>query len=194
MEADGSGRELLGTLDVLKRLREQWMLVIALVSALFMARDLAEVYVRLPGDVRRQAETVAGLGVRVTGLEDRIGHVEVAGSAPGQTAPSTLSGRLEGRAGSWTTLGWHSAAALDPDCALHRADAVLVDTEGSWHALELHLERASVSAREGLAFRVRLHPRMELGLARVRVRVLHRCRGVDREESSPWTPFVLLIP
>lgn len=194
MKADASGRGMQGTLDVLKRLREQWMLVIALVSALFWMRDLAEIYARLPGDVRRQDAAVAGLTVRVSGLEDRIGHIEAAGSAPAPTSPSTLSGRLRGRADHWSMLAWHSAGALDPGCAVRRADAVLVDADGTWHGLELHLERGQAPPREGLAIRVRPHLRMGSGLVRIRVRVVHRCHGADREESSPWTPFVLLNP
>ncbi len=40
MTAEPSGKGAAGALQALKRLREHWLLIVALVSALFWARDL----------------------------------------------------------------------------------------------------------------------------------------------------------
>lgn len=194
MKAEHSGRGLAGTLDVLKRLREHWLLAVALVSALFWARDLAAIHLRLPADVSRQAEAVSALTVRITELETRIGAVAVAGGPSGSQPPGTLSGMLSGRAGRWTALRWHSPAALDPACIARDAEAVLVDATGGWHRLELRLGPGGEAPSAGLALGVRPRHAMGSGLARLRIGVTHRCRGREREESSPWTPFVLLDP
>jgi hypothetical protein len=62
-----------GTLfPLLKRLREQWMLVVALLTALFWVVTQIEVYRHLPEKVAAQAEVLDVLDHRVLKLETRM--------------------------------------------------------------------------------------------------------------------------
>jgi hypothetical protein len=195
MTTDPSGKGSPGVLSALRKLREQWVLIVALASALFWARDLMEEYARLPREVSRQGEAVKALSARVAGIETRLGVPE-GGPAPRPgIAPDALPGPLEGRAGAWTVLRWRSVYALDPDCVPRSASAVLVDGEGHWHALESRLRRDGQTPGErSLALGVRPHESMGTGRARIRIRLTHACSGLQREESSDWVPFVLLGP
>lgn len=193
MTAEPSGRGAAGALSAFRRLREQWILIVALASALFWARDLVEAYVRLPADVARQGEAISVLAARVAGVELRLGVPEGGDAPPEDISPDAHPGPLEGRAGLWTVLRWRSVYALDPDCIARAASAVLVDAGGRWHTLETSLRPGP--GRDGersLALGVRPHASMGVGRARIRVRIVHSCSGQQREESSPWVPFVLL--
>jgi hypothetical protein len=82
-----------GMLATLRKLRDQWLLIAALVSALFWVRDLVETHRRLP-------EQVAGHAATLATLDRRLGAVEAVHATCGRGADSrtpllALSVRLD---------------------------------------------------------------------------------------------------
>ncbi|GMG84761.1 hypothetical protein LNKW23_39770 [Paralimibaculum aggregatum] len=190
MTIDCQGKGIGATLQALKKLREHWVLIAALVSALFWARDLVVLHARLPEEVSRQGAAVAALGTRVTGIELALGL-----AAPGGLPPmggGGLSGPGAGQAGRWTALAWRSALAADPHCAPERLSGELVDAAGRRHALPARIRPDLPETGGGaLGLGVKPHARMGVGQARFRLQVSHRCRGRIRAELTPWFPFLL---
>ncbi|MEM9148809.1 MAG: hypothetical protein AAGC57_21920 [Pseudomonadota bacterium] len=101
MKAEDLGKGLQGTLDVLRRLKEHWVLVFALVSALFWARDLTEVYVALPGETARQAAAVSGLEGRIARLEIWLDRIAWTPDPPVGAASGRTSHRHPPTPGNW---------------------------------------------------------------------------------------------
>lgn len=75
MTAENSGNGVARVLRAFGRMREQWILVAAFATALFWARDTAEVYMDLPAAVSRQESRIAALADRLDGFEGRVDAV-----------------------------------------------------------------------------------------------------------------------
>lgn len=197
MTAECMAKGVGGALASFKRLREQWLLIVALVSALFWARDLVMVYARLPEDVARHAVAVDQLERRVAGLE--AGHLSLQAGGPPPEGPGLLSGPPGGRHDQWTELHWRSDAAGDPTCRLMEIGAVLVGPTGQWHRMPARTvpqsrpQTPSRARREtgSLALGVKPHARMGVGRARLRLQLVHDCNGRLQTERAPWRPFTL---
>ena len=90
-EPRGPGR---GTLmPLLARLREQWMLVVALLTALFWLVGQIEVYRHLPDRVADHAESLDALDHRVLRIEARMTAPEACRHLLERTLPHVPSGR-----------------------------------------------------------------------------------------------------
>lgn len=90
-EQRGPGRATL--MPLLARLREQWMLVVALLTALFWVVGQIEVYRHLPDRVADQAESLDALDHRVLRLEARMNAPEACRQLLERMSPEIPSGR-----------------------------------------------------------------------------------------------------
>ncbi|MGF1446531.1 MAG: hypothetical protein ACFBRM_10065 [Pikeienuella sp.] len=180
-----------GLLTAAKKLRDHWLLVIAILSALFWLRDLVLRHAELP-------EIVAAHDLRLTEHGVRLDALEAApdgrpwGHAPPEHAGGEVVGPLDGRPGAWSALEWRSAAAGDPSCTPETVTAVLVDAAGRWHVLEATLAPGG-RGRSASGLRLGLRPGFGpvSGPARLRLRLSFLCKGFPQVERSDWLPFLL---
>ena len=114
MTADNSGNGVARVLRAFGRMREQWILVAAFATALFWARDTAEVYMDLPLAVSRQESRVAVLADRLDGLADRVDAVVARRAICPAGGSSGWSRRA--RAGSSQDAAPGKTAAHVPTC------------------------------------------------------------------------------
>lgn len=191
MTADHSGTGAVGVLTALRRLREHWVLIVALASALFWARDMAAIYGRLPAEMARHAQAVSDLADRIAGLEARLDPLAGRDFLPGEGI-GMIQGPVEGRYGITTMLHWPLVGPPDRSCAARAVSAVLIDSGGVRHALDVQPDpQRDPLGDRSLALGVRPHARMGPGRAGIRVWMLWSCRGRMRVDRSAWLPFVL---
>jgi hypothetical protein len=80
-------------MPLLARLREQWMLVVALLTALFWVVGQIEVYRDLPDRVSDHAESLDALDHRMLRIEARMDAPEACRRLLERTSPDVPSGR-----------------------------------------------------------------------------------------------------
>ena len=194
MTAEMAGRAAVeGIWGTVRRLKEQWLLLVFLAGALVWARDTYDEFAKLPLLVRQQMEGLAAVEATVTRLEaELVGRLN-ADHAPVLEFPGSRHGIDDGAPGAWTVLRWQPVRRLRADCTPSRIDAFMVDAEGQWFSVETAM--APMPALEGgadLAFGVRIHPRMAPGRARAGVQITSDCGSHLQVETAPWLPFRVL--
>jgi len=193
MTAETTGKAVCGAWATLKRLRERWILVTALVSGLFWAKDLVEIYARLPDDLARQSEAVTAVEARLDRLAAEIrpglGRGAVTGMARGAIPAHGQTPDALGR-GDWLVLRWRLDRSQGPGCTVGEATAVLTDAEGRVVAVPTGpIPLPGLEDGQGLAFGVKVRPRTAVGRARLRLLVVQSCPDRQRARSSAWLDF-----
>ena len=97
MTADTWASWLGGMLEALRRLREQWLLVVALLSALLWVYDTLQRHAHLPVEVEANAAAVSR-------LESRVATLETAGAAALDPCEGAALGVGPLPDGSWLAL------------------------------------------------------------------------------------------
>ena len=177
----------------LRKLREQWVLLVFLAGALLWARDTYDEFVKLPSLVRQQMAGLATLEATVTRLEAEVVGRLTEDHSPVLGFPGTKHGIDDGAPGAWTTLYWRPVERLRDDCVASAIDAWMVDRNGQWFSVETAV--APMPALEGeadLAFGVRVHPQMDRGRAQVLVQITFDCGTHRQVETAPWLQFRVL--
>ncbi|MEM9140213.1 MAG: hypothetical protein AAGB15_10325 [Pseudomonadota bacterium] len=193
MTAKRAGRlAALGFWRTLRRLRDQWLLLVFLATALFWMRDTYEQFVDLPADV-------AGLHTSIGALHDRIAHLEqnlepiAAVRTDALAFPGTGHSIGDGRPGSFVTVRLAPAKRVRPECRATGLASFLIDANGRWFLAETDLARMPhFSGSEDLAFAVRVHPRMAVGRAQFLVQVTQDCSTHLQVDSAPRLHFRVL--
>lgn len=191
MTADLAGRAAVGGLWAsVRRLKDQWLVLVFLTGALIWARDTYHEFAKLPPLVRQQMEGLATLETTVTRLEVELVRRLDADRSPVLEFPGNRHGIDDGARGAWTVLRWQPVRRLRADCTPSSIDAFMVDAEGRWFSVETSM--APMPALDGgadLAFGLRIHPRMAPGRARAGVQITSDCGSHRQVETAPWLQF-----
>lgn len=182
-----------GVWVTLKKLKEQWVLLVFLTGALFWARDTYVEFANLPTLVRQQMSGLAKLEATVTRLEAQVMRRLKDDRSPVLEFPGAKHGIDDGAPGAWTTLYWRPVERLRDECVASAINAWMIDRNGQWFPVETAV--APMPALEGtadLAFGVRVHPMMDLGRARILVQITFDCGTHRQVETAPWLQFRVL--
>ena len=194
MTAEMAGKAAVeGAWVTLRKLKEQWVLLVFLTGALLWARDTYDEFAKLPSLVRQQMSGLSTLEATVTRLEAEVKRRLTEDHAPVLEFPCTRHGIDDGAPGAWTVLHWRPVERLRNDCVPSVIDAWMVDQNGQWFSVETAV--APMPALEGvadLAFGVRVHPLMDRGRARVLVQITFDCGTHRQVETAPWLQFRVL--
>lgn len=194
MTADDAGKVAFdGVWVTLKRIKEQWLLLVFMAGALFWARDTIDQYLPLPG-------LVGGLAARVEAINASVARLEQAGNtgavgdrSPVLAFPGTGHDAADARPGEWAQVRLAPVRTLRDDCRPTGVWAYMVDSSGRWFAVDTELApMPHLTGDADLAFGVRVHPRMARGRARVSVQITHDCGTYQQVDTAPWMHFIVL--
>jgi len=179
-----------GVFGTLRRLRDQWVLLVFAASVLFWARDVYVEFVDLPARVTVLSSEVGELR---SGVE-RLVAGQVAATAKGASArdgSGTRHAIENGRPDDVVMVSLAPAPWEQGGCNTEIA-AVMVDAGGKWYPAEAELvERPEGEDSRELAFGVKIHPRMDVGRAELLAQLARKC--VPRKgETSLRLPFRVL--
>lgn len=179
-----------GVFATLKRLRDQWVLLVFMASALFWARDIYEEFADLP-------TRMAALGVEVGELRSGVERLSAgqaaatASRAAGQGVPGMGHAVQDGRPEDIVIVSLATDLSERNDCNTELA-AFMVDSAGKRFSAEAELIQGEQDEEsEGLAFGVKIHPRMDVGRAELLVQLIRKC-GSRNMETSLRLPFRVL--
>jgi len=171
MTAEKAGRAAVeGAWETLRKLKEQWVLLMFLTGAMLWVRDTYDEFAKLPSLVRQQMSGLTQLETVVTRLEAEVKLRLMEDRSPVLEFPGTKHVIDDGAPGAWTVLHWRPVQRLRDECVPGAIDVWMVDRSGQWFSVETAL--APMPAIEGesdLAFGVRVRPQMDPGRAQVRV-------------------------
>ncbi len=181
-----------GVWVTLRRLRDQWVLLVFAASVLFWVRDVYDRFVDLPARVEALGEGVDALRSGVARLE-----AGPAGPAtdrsPALVFPGTQHAIEDGRPGDVVTVSLAPVERVREDCRTGDLAAFMIDARGKWYSVETDLARVpQIEGSQGLAFGVTVHPGMAVGRAQFLVQMTQDCGSYRQVDSSPRLPFRVL--
>ena len=178
----------------LKRLRDRWVLVVFMATALFWARDIYDEFVDLPPQFAELRQTVDGLRTDIAQLQI-TGVQVVVDRSPALVFPGLKHAVEDGRPGRPVTVHFQPAERVREDCQSGELVAYMIDANGQWYSVETDLARLpQLSGPQDLAFGVQIHPRMTVGRAQFLIQVLQNCGSHLQVDSSPRLHFRVLGP
>lgn len=181
-----------GVWDTLRRLRDQWVLLVFAASVLFWARDMYDRFVDLPDRVAALGQAVGELRAGMAQLDtgQASGTVD---RSPALAFPGIEHAIEDGRPGALVTVRLGPVVRVRGDCRNSELSAFMIDAEGSWYSVETDLARVpQIEGSQKLAFGVKVHPRMAVGRAEFLVQMTQDC-GMHRQvDASPRLPFRVL--
>lgn len=199
MTADTAGkaavREIWATL---RKIRDQWVMIVFLTGALVWARDTWERLAGLPAAIDGIAagvERLTGSLAAVETLAERLaGAPEGRGRAgPVLAFPGGRHGATDARPGGWSEVRLDPVRLTGQGCAPLRLDAFVVDAGGRWFQAEATIGAPPVLAPEGdLAFGVRVPAPVPAGRAAIAVSFVHDCGGDLAVDAAPRLPIRVL--
>ena len=194
MTAEMAGKAAVGGIWVtLRKMKEQWVLLMFLSGALLWLRDTYDEFAKLPGLLHQQMSGLAQLEATVTRLEAELKLRLTEDHSPVLGFPGAMHGIDDGAPGTWTVLRWRPVERLRDDCVPGAIDAWMVDQGGQWFSVETALAPLPVLEGETeLAFAVRIHPQMGLGRARALAQIAFDCGSHRQVETAPWLQFRVL--
>lgn len=181
-----------GVWSTLRRLRDQWVLLVFAASVLFWARDVYDQFVDLPA-------RVAELGTAIGDLRSDIARLEAGQDSrtvdrsPALAFPGGRHAIEDGRPGDRVTVRLAPVERVRGGCRNSDLAAFMIDAGGRWHSVETDLARApQIEGSQELAFRVMVHPRMAVGRAEFLVQVAQDCGQHRQVDGSPRLHFRVL--
>lgn len=191
MTAEMAGRAALdGVWGTVRRLRDQWLLIVFLSGAVLWARDTYDEFAKLPSLVRQQMSGLAELQATVTRLEGEVKRRLLGDRTPVLAFPGSRHGIADGRPGRWTTATWRPVRRLRDECVPRTVRAWIVDGEGQWFSAETAIRAMPALVDEtDLAFWVRVPESASPGRAKLLTQVDVDCATHRQVESAPWLQF-----
>jgi hypothetical protein len=181
-----------GVWVTLKRLRDQWVLLVFLITASFWARDFYEQFVDLPSHVAAQDELIVQLQAEIKRLDKRV-VARVADRSPVLAFPGLRHGIDDGESGEPVTARLDPVQWLRSDCRTSDLAAFMIDSHDQWYSVETDLVRLpQLSGVQQLAFGVTVHPRMTAGRAQFLIQITQDCGSHLQVDSSPRLHFRVL--
>jgi hypothetical protein len=194
MTAEMAGKVAVeGVWSTLRRVREQWVLLVFFGGALLWLHDTYEEFAKLPALVRQQMSGLAAVEATVARLETEVTRRLEADRSPVLGFPGTGHGVEDGKPGAWTVIRWRPLRRLRADCSALAVDAWMVDQSGRWFSVETSV--APIPVPEGdtdLAFGARIDPKMDPGRAMALVQITFDCGTHRQVETAPWLQFRVL--
>ncbi|MFK7944640.1 MAG: hypothetical protein AB8B85_17275 [Paracoccaceae bacterium] len=193
MTAKDTGRTAVSGLWIgLKRLRENWLLIAFVVTALYGVRDVYDEALRLPQRVKALTVSVVELKEGMVRLEDAI-RTPALNVGDALSFPGLRHAATDGKPGEWVMARFRPVHALRPECRSVGFAAFMIDAERRWFSVQTDLTGwPRMDSLEELAFGVEVHPRMAVGRAQLLLQVVHDCSGQLQVDSSPVLPFRVL--
>lgn len=193
MTAERAGRlAALGFWRTIRRLRDQWILLVFLATALFWMRDTYEEFVDLPADMAEVQTSIGALHDRIAHLEEQLEPIATVQTAA-LVFPGTGHSIDDGQPGSFVTVRLAHAKWVRPECRATGLAGFFIDANGRWFLAETDMVRMPhLLGSEDLAFAVRVHPRMSVGRAQFLIQVTHDCATHLQVDSAPRLHFRVL--
>ena len=194
MTAEMAGKAAVeGIWETLRKLKDQWLLLVFFAGAALWGRDTYEEFANLPALMREQMSGLATLEVTVARLEAEVTRRLGGDHSPVLAFPGMRHGMDDGAPGAWAVLRWRPVKRLRDDCVPQAIDAWMIDADGEWFTVETAVAPLPVlQAETDFAFGVRVHPEMEPGRAQVLVQVTFDCRTHRQVETAPSLQFRVL--
>lgn len=181
-----------GVFVTLRRLRDQWVLLVFAASVLFWARDVYDRFVDLPARVEALGEAIGELRSGVARLEAGQARPTVDRS-PALVFPGARHAIGDVRPGDVITVSLGPVERVRGDCRSSELVAFMIDADGKWYSVETELVRVPhIEGFQKLAFGVKVHPRMAVGRAQLLVQMTHDCGSHRQVDDSPRLPFRVL--
>lgn len=178
----------------LKRLRDQWLLVVFLATALFWSRDVYEQFVDLPTQVVELQGTIGDLRQDISRLDTRLAST-APDRAPALVFPGSGHTVDDGRPGSFVTVRLNPAKRVRDDCRTTGLVVFMIDALDRWFTVETDLLHPPLlSGQQELAFAVKVHPRMAVGRAQFLLQATQDCVSHLQVDTSPRLQFRVVAP
>lgn len=178
----------------LKRLREHWVLIAFVATALYSARDIYDEVALMPGRVEAMHLAMTDLEQGVARLEDAVTD-PVIDRSEALSFPGMRHAASDGQPGSWIMARFRPVHELRPECQPAGLMAYMIDADRRWFSVQTDLEGwPRMDSLDELAFGVEVHPRMAVGRAQLLLQVIHDCSGRLQVDSSPALQFRVLGP
>lgn len=178
-----------GLWTTIKRLRDQWVLIVFAVTALFWARDFYEQFVHLPGRVQTQSQVIEVLRKEIAAL-DSVDERRRIDRSPVLSFPGRQHGIDDGVLGAPVTVRLNPVHWDRDDCRTADLAAFMVDSTNRWYSVATDLVRLpQLTGEEQVAFGVMVHPRMTVGRAEFLVQITQDCGSHLQVDSSPRLHF-----
>ena len=179
-----------GVMGTVKRLREQWLLILFLSGVALWVRDTYQEFAKLPPLVREQMSGQAELQASVARLEDEVKRRLLGDRSPALGFPGTRHQVADGVRGDWIIATWQPVRRLREDCVPRAIRAWMVDSRGHWFSVETGLQAMPALAEDAqLAFAVRVPEAAAEGRARLLAQVDTDCTTHRQVETAPWLQF-----
>lgn len=179
-----------GAMGTVKRLRDQWLLILFLSGVALWVRDTYDEFAKLPPLVREQMSGQAELQATVARLEDEVMRRLIGDRSPVLGFPGTRHRATDAAPGDWTTVTWHPVRRLRVDCVPRTIRAWMVDSRNQWFSAETALRAMPALAEDAeLAFAVRVPEAAAVGRARLLTQVDTNCATHRQVETAPWLHF-----
>ncbi|MEM7059409.1 MAG: hypothetical protein AAF557_17635 [Pseudomonadota bacterium] len=182
----------MGFWRTLRRLRDQWVLLVFLATALFWMRDVYEQFTDLPVHVAELDTKIEELRRDITQLDTRLARA-APDRKPALVFPGTGHSIGDGRPGTFVTVRLQPAKRVRQDCRTMGLVAFMIDAQGRWFSVETDLlNPPQISGEQDLAFDVRVHPRMAVGRAQFLMQATQDCVSHLQIDTSPRLHFRVL--
>lgn len=173
----------------LKRLRDQWVLLAFLATALFWGRDIYEQFIDLPEKVQDLRGSIVELRRDLARLDQRA----VDDRSPALVFPGTGHSVGDGRRGAYVTVTFSPAERVRDDCLTTALSVYMLDRTGRWFSVETDLATLPhFAGTQDLSFAARVHPRMTPGRAQFVAQIGQDCGTHQQVDNSPLLQFRVL--
>ena len=177
----------------LRRLRDQWIMLVFLATALFWARDVYDDFIALPSQVADLRGTIVELRDDIARLDDHATVKNTSNRSAALVFPGTGHSIDDGVADGFVTVRLAPAKQLRPGCRAKALAVFMIDATGRWFSVTTDLAHMPHFAGvQDLAFTARVHPRMTQGRAQLLVQVTQDCGTHLQVDSAPRLHFRVL--
>ncbi|MBK0401286.1 hypothetical protein H0I76_18975 [Limibaculum sp. M0105] len=199
MTADTAGKAAVREIwAMLRKIRDQWVMIVFLTGALVWARDTWERLAALPAAIDGIAAGVEQLTGQLAAAGALAGHGAGAPGGAGRAGPvlgfpGERHGATDARPGEWSEVRLDPVRPTGRSCVPLELDAFVVDAAGRWFQAEATIGAPPVLEPEGdLAFGVRVPAAVPAGRAAIALSFVHDCGGDLVVDAAPRLPIRVL--
>ena len=193
MTAKDAGKHAVtGVWLTLRRLRDHWVLLAFVATALFWLRDTYDEIKTFPDRATRLEAAVVELSEEVSRVT-KVLDKKVADQREVVGFPGLLHSVTDGASGERVLVRFRPVVPHRSDCRPVTLAAFMIDASGQWFSVDADMaEWPRLSMTQELAFGVEVHPKMASGRAQLLLQVVHLCGDRVQVDTSPRLPFRVL--